>query len=383
MEEQIQKLSDRMCDHSSEPVHVYLNRIETAVPPTDVHEFFLKEFSQFIRNERERRLFDKLASKCQIEHRYTVMKLAETTRASSSHQNTPLSYDSDGLFRPGAFASTAKRMQKYKEEAFSLAEGPVSQLLSRIDPSEITHLIVTSCTGFYAPGLDLELQKRFNLRPDLERSVIGFMGCYAAFNAMKLAWHVIRSKPKAKVLIVNLELCTLHLREDGDIETMLGFLQFADGCAASIMSAERFGLRVDRFHTDVFPADDELIQWHVGDQGFEMHLSTQVPIALGRNLALAMEKLVGESERSSIQHWAIHPGGRSILDAVQNKAGLTDDDMQASREVLRDYGNMSSATVMFVLKKIMEERAQPGPGIAMAFGPGLTLESAIFHKELQ
>ena len=351
-------------------MRVYLNRVETSNPRYEGHSKFVSFLPYLIGDERKARIVAKLASKSQIDTRYTVMQPAPEADL----------LDADGFFRIGQFASTAKRMQRYQEEALPLASRACAQLFAAgVAASEITHLIVTSCTGFYAPGLDLELQKEFGMRSDLERSVIGFMGCYAGFNAMKSAWHIVRSQPEAKVLIVNLELCSLHLQQDEDIEKILGFLQFADGCAASLVSAKPVGLELESFKNQVFDEGSELICWHIGDQGFKMVLSMDLPGTLGRALPDIMPKLMSGEERAATQLWAVHPGGRSILDAVQARLELTDLELLPSREVLRNFGNMSSATIMFVLKSLMEG-PDDGPGFAMAFGPGLTVESMRFKK---
>jgi alpha-pyrone synthase len=349
---------------------VYLNWIETAVPANDGHGKFLSFMPHLIPDERTRKLVARLASKSQIDHRYTV--LTPSSRADLM--------DEEGFFRPGEFASTAKRMQKYKEEAFPLAAKAIAPLLERFEPSSISHLIVTSCTGFYAPGLDLEIQSRFGLRSQLERTIIGFMGCYAAFNAMKAARHIVRSQPEARVMVVNLELCSLHLQESDDPEKILGYMQFADGCAASVISSRPEGLLLERFQTEVFDEGSDLIQWHVGNQGFEMVLSMGVPNALAKALPVIFPRVMSATERAETKLWAVHPGGRSILDAVQAKLELTEAEMAPSREVLRSYGNMSSATIMFVLKSLLENRDISGPGAAMAFGPGMTVEALRFQK---
>jgi predicted naringenin-chalcone synthase len=353
----------------------FLNRVRTAVPPVDGHAKFLSFLPHLIKNERTRKLVEKLASKCQIEHRYSVLKPSQLSDR----------LDEDGFFVPGQFASTARRMERYAREALPLAEEPVAAVLEGENRAKISHLIVTSCTGFYAPGLDLQLQKRFGLRGDVERSIIGFMGCYAAFNGLKTARHIVRSDSRARVLLVNLELCSLHLQDTSVIdddtvaERVLGYLQFADGCAASIVSADEDGLALERFRSEVVSDRADLIRWNVVDTGFDMILSPDVPGALGKELATLMPKLISGEERGRMKHWAVHPGGRSILDAVQSRLELTDQEMASSRSVLRDYGNMSSATIMFVLKKILEEK-DPGLGMAMAFGPGLTVESMVFAK---
>lgn len=351
------------------PVPVFLNRVETANPPFEVHKKFLSYVPTTMSVDRERKLFARLASKSQIEKRYSVLEPA----AAVEH------LDANGLFRRGNFPSTAARMRLYKEAAFPLAAKAVRPILDEVGSRNITHLIVTSCTGFYAPGVDLELQREFQMRSDLERSVIGFMGCYAALNAMKAAWHIVRSKPEAKVLMLNLELCTLHMQEDFDLEQLLAFMQFADGCAASLISASPSGIEMKELHSAVVPEANDLITWHVGDSGFDMHLSPKVPLALAANVPRLVSSWLGERQ-NDIALWAVHPGGRAILDAVEDKLRLGPEAMTSSREVLRDHGNMSSATIMYVLQKLLVDPTARGDGVAMAFGPGLTMEAMLFAK---
>jgi predicted naringenin-chalcone synthase len=205
--------------------------------------------------------------------------------------------------------------------------------------------------------------------------MIGFMGCYAAINALKLARHIVRSDPKAGVLMLSLELCTLHLQETQELEQVLSFLVFADGASASLITAREQGFALDSFKAVMVPETKGMITWKIRDFGFDMLLSGQVPAELGR--ALHEGELM--SERDGIDLWAVHPGGRSVLDAVEKGLELPADALAASREVLSCFGNMSSATVRFVLQRIMQ-RARPGQqGCAMSFGPGLTAETVRFH----
>jgi predicted naringenin-chalcone synthase len=236
-------------------------------------------------------------------------------------------------------------------------------------------VLVTCCTGFYAPGLDFEIVDHLELSSSVERTTVGFMGCYAAINALKLARHIVRSEPKAAVLMVNLELCTLHFQESQELEQVLSFLVFADGAAASLITTREQGFALDSFKAIVVPQTRKLITWKIRGQGFDMLLSGQVPAELGR--ALHEGELM--AERDGIDLWAVHPGGRSILDAVENGLELPTDALKASREVLSCFGNMSSATVMFVLERIMRQ-ARPGQsGCALSFGPGLAAETMRFH----
>jgi alpha-pyrone synthase len=238
--------------------------------------------------------------------------------------------------------------------------------------------VVATCTGFVAPGLDRELVARHGLPRSVERSLVGFMGCQAAINALKLAWHIVRSEPRARVLVVCLELCTLHLQDTAVLEQLLCFLLFADGCAAAIVSAEPAGLRVEGFRSVVIPEAGDMITWRIGDDGFDMTLSGMVPVTLAHALPGWEEEMLGGRSASEVDLWAVHPGGRTILDAVQHGLDLRQGALADSRAVLRDHGNMSSATVMFVLARML---AAPRGlrGCALAFGPGLSAETMRFR----
>jgi hypothetical protein len=180
------------------------------------------------------------------------------------------------------FPSTAERMRVYEDTAIELATQAVEALDLGEGRARVTHLIAVSCTGLSAPGIDLQLLERCGLPPSVERTVVGFMGCYAAVNALKLARHIVRSDPEARVLIVSVELCTLHLQETQDLEQVLSFLVFGDGCAAALVSADPEGLRLDRFHAALLPEAAEQITWSIGDGGFDMFLSGQVPGSVAR-----------------------------------------------------------------------------------------------------
>jgi alpha-pyrone synthase len=349
----------------------WLNAIGTATPPHDVHEKFVRFAPSLLPEARDRRLFARMAQRSGIEHRYSVLE----------PDGRDGRLDASRFYRPGAFPGTAARMAAYEEGALPLALRACADL----EASEgagwargVTHLLVASCTGFAAPGVDAALIDRLGLDPGVERAIIGFMGCNAAFNALKLARHIVRSEPEARVLVVSLELCTLHLQETPDLEQALSFLIFADGCAAALVSAEPRGLRLARFASAMLREGADLITWRIGGAGFDMHLSGRVPAALARRLPEHVEALAGGRPRDEVAAWAVHPGGRSILDAVEACLELRPDDLAASRAVLRDCGNMSSATVLFVLKAQLAERRE-GPGLGFGFGPGLSIEGMAFE----
>jgi predicted naringenin-chalcone synthase len=221
--------------------------------------------------------------------------------------------------------------------------------------------------------------ERCRLPTSVERTMIGFMGCYAAINALKLARHIVRSEPNARVLVVNLELCTLHFKETTDLSQMICFLLFADGCAASLVTAEANGIALDSFRAVLVPQTRDLMAWHIRDFGFDMVLSAQVPAAIHETLRVSTNEILAATPASAIDLWAVHPGGRSILDAVQSAFDLKPAALSASRNVLRCYGNMSSATVMFVLQSLMSTAARAARGCAMSFGPGLIAETMLFR----
>jgi predicted naringenin-chalcone synthase len=350
----------------------WINRIGTAVPKHDMHTDFVEFGRTLLPDERSRALFDRMAGMADIAHRYAIFAPGPMPRTEA--------LDAEGFYRRGAFPSTAQRMARFQAPALDLAQTTVDRLdLGPGERARITHLIVASCTGFAAPGLDFRLMRAAGLPESVERTMVGFMGCFAAVNALRLARHIVRSEPAARVLVVNLELCSLHMQERWELARMLSFLLFGDGASAALVTADPQGLALGAFRTEIVPKTDGLITWDIGDSGFEMHLSGQVPSQIRgflRSKGTALPGTLGVPEPA---HWAVHAGGRTILDAVQEGLGLGPEALRHSRAVLRDFGNMSSATLMFVLSRILAGPRTPGPGVAMAFGPGLTVESFAFH----
>ena len=350
----------------------YANRIATEVPVNDVHRFFIDfAASQLSENPRRQAIFRRMAERAGIDHRFSCFAPSDDPAGASVDRN--------GVFLRNTFPGTAKRMDMFAEAAPVLAASAVEKVLNGEDKATITHLIVTTCTGLSAPGLDLELVARCGLPTNIERTIIGFMGCYAAINALKLARHIIRSEQEARVLLVNLEICTLHLRQTDELEKLLSFCLWGDGCAASVISADPFGLRLDSFRSIVDAESRELMTWNVKDDGFDMVLSGQVPAAIYVALKNDIGDMLGNKSIAEIDLWAIHPGGKSVLDAVERALDLPPDALEISRRVLRENGNMSSATVMFVLERMLAANTHDKVGCAMAFGPGLTAETMMFQ----
>lgn len=353
-------------------IAAHIQRIATAVPPHDVHRAFVQFARTFLEDRRAVTVFDRMVDKAQISHRYAVLPAAEDP--------TGAAVDGAGVYTRGGFPGTADRMRLYEKYAPELAARAVAGLELGADARHVTHLIVTSCTGMVAPGIDLQLIDRCGLDPSIERTVIGFMGCYAAINALKLARHVIRSEPASRVLTVNVELCSMHLQQSANLEQMLSFLVFADGCAATLIGAEPVGLAMDGFHAAVVPETAGHITWKVRDAGFDMFLSGRVPAAIREGLRGSAGAILGGATPAEIDRWAVHPGGRSVLDAVEHGLELAPQALAASRDILERFGNMSSATVMFVLQSVLAQAAAGERGCAMSFGPGLTAETMRFHR---
>ncbi len=358
----------------------FINRIGTANPQHDVHAAFLAFASAGLPNCKSRAVFDRMAERSGIAHRFSHMRPGDLAAGE---------VDKGGFFQRNAFPGTGARMAEYGAQAIELA----LQAVGRLRPDGITHLIVASCTGFTAPGLDLQLAARLGLRADVARTMIGFMGCSAAVPALRAADHTVRAEPGARVLVINIELCSLHLQETADVETALSLMLFGDGCSAALVTAEPDGVALGDFRSVILPDSAGLITWTIGDQGFLMHLSGQVP---GR-IAQALRRDVAEGDPAgllrgmsadSYRHWAVHGGGRTVLDAVEIGLALPSDALRQSRLVLHDFGNMSSCTIMFVLARMLAERAEgvidsntEGAGMAMAFGPGMVAETFRFNLE--
>lgn len=359
-------------------IKAHINSIGTAVPPHDVHAAFHGFIDHMLTDRRHRAIYERMAKRSGIESRYSFVRPFLDDRGEVR--------DSEGFYQPGQFASTARRMERYERWAPDLALQAIEDLDDDIGGQGITHVVVATCTGFVAPGLDQILIQRTGIDASAERTLVGFMGCYAAVNALRLAHHIVRSTPAARVLVVNVELCTLHLQETDEVEKVLAMLLFSDGASAALVTAEPTGIALEDFRSAAIPGSTDLITWRIGDQGFAMHLDGQVPNRI--NAALEYERARNDAGgilrgRSTADYdlWAVHAGGRSILDAVERGLDLPPEALAPSRKVLREKGNMSSATLMFVLASMLADREPdhaPRPGLGLAFGPGLAAETFRF-----
>ncbi len=361
------------------PTTAHINAIGTALPPHEIHAAYHGLVDHMLPDPRKRAIYDRMAKRSAIDRRYSFIRTGDAVDDGYEHAGS--------FYAPGAYPGTSSRMRQYEKWAPELALDAIGQLDGDIADQGITHVIVASCTGFVAPGLDQILIKRTGIDPSAERTLVGFMGCYAAVNSLRLAHHIVRSTPEARVLVVNVELCTLHLQETQDLDKLLAMLLFSDGASAALVTAEPKGIALLDFRAASIPGSADLITWHITDQGFLMHLDGHVPARIAEALGMersrnAPDGILRGQAVADYDLWAVHAGGRSILDAVERGLELPAEALAPSRAVLRENGNMSSATLMFVLARMMAGKTPgtpPQSGIGMAFGPGLAAESFRFN----
>lgn len=286
------------------------------------------------------------------------------------------------------FPTLEKRMDWYAAHAADISVQAIEACITgHIPAQKITHLITVSCTGMSAPGLDLEIMEKMNLPGNLYRSSINFMGCYAAIHALKQADAICKADKQANVVLVCTEFCTLHFQKEISTDNITSTLLFADGCAAVLVQSARSkttGININTFFSEVAFKGKPDMSWKLSSTGFLMTLSGYVPDLVREDFGSLVEKALANAGigREQITHWCIHPGGKKILEAIEKTVALPDDGLRYAYEVLQDYGNMSSPTILFVLKKILDEltlesRTEPACIFAAAFGPGLTMETFI------
>ncbi|MEP3389190.1 MAG: type III polyketide synthase [Reichenbachiella sp.] len=314
-----------------------------------------------------------------IQHRYSVLDDYK------KQPGTFTFYSNEEDLSP--FPSTQKRMNIYRQEALPLAISAITDCLGNNHQlSEFTHLITVSCTGMYAPGLDVDLIKALNLATDIRRNSLNFMGCYAAMNAINLSKEICDNSPEAKVLIVSVELCSLHLQKEQTEDNLLAHSLFADGAAAVVVSGQlqkdESALEVMHSASQLFISGQNDMAWQIGDFGFEMALTSYVPKIIEGGIKKLTSDLLSKNNLvlADIDAYAIHPGGKKILEAIENQLGITKTQNHAAYEILKNHGNMSSPTVLFVLNQVWSQlKSESNKKIlSFAFGPGLTLESLLF-----
>ncbi|WP_394216386.1 type III polyketide synthase [Brachybacterium vulturis] len=369
--------------------NVTMRSLETAVPATELRQSEVRDAlaAQPDLTRLGKRLISTSFDVSGIERRFSA--LSEWHGVADGEEPVFFEAGTGRFLHP----PTGARNQVYEREATALYERVAAAALEAaegISAADVTHVITVSCTGFFAPGPDYRIVRSLGLDSSVQRYHLGFMGCYAALPALRQAQTICRADPDAVVLMATVELCTLHVRPSNDPDTIVGSSLFADGAAAAIITGKDLPastplLELDHFETVLTPVGEEAMAWRIGDHGFEMVLGTYVPHIIDEHITGALEPLFAHEPELAglphrdIEHWAIHPGGRSILDKVEAKLDLTESQLVPARETLRDFGNMSSATVMFVLQRILRS-ATAGRRervCAMAFGPGLTVETAL------
>ncbi len=286
--------------------------------------------------------------------------------------------------------TTAERMQRYAAEAGPLAIAAARRALegARIPAASVTHLVTCSCTGFANPGVDLEIIAALGLAPTVSRTHVGFMGCHGAFNAIRVADALATSAVAGVVLVVCVELCSLHFQYGSRSDLVVANSIFADGAGAVVgvgprhpRGGEPGAWAVARQWSRLLPDSTGEMGWVIGDHGFEMSLSARVPSLISRSIRDFVEAALVECgvDAQTVGGWAVHPGGPRVLASVQEAMGLPETALAISQRVLADHGNMSSATILFILEHMLEGPAS-SPCVAMAFGPGLTVELAVLRR---
>ena len=324
---------------------------------------------------QERRKLDFLYRKSGIDFRHSVLddfQKEEVDDFSFFPKNKELN----------PFPSTSARMNVFEAEAAGLAEEAVRNALEQaeLEASSLTHLILVSCTGMVAPGLELDLMRRLGIPSSVERYCIHFMGCYAAFTGLRLADQLVKANPQARVLVVSVELCTLHFQKEYTEDNLLANSLFGDGAAAALVMQSEKGLLIKNYLSEVLWEGEKDMAWKIGDFGFEMRLSQYIPSLLNQGIRRLRDLFEAKFNFSQVQHVAIHPGGKQILIQVQEAFGLSPEVNQHALEVLRTCGNMSSASILFVLERMLQDSSIQGDILALGFGPGLTLETTHYEK---
>lgn len=362
----------------------YIQNISTVVPERSYDQSFLRDRMKEYISDKDitQRIIHRIYSKSGINKRHTVIP------DFNANGDPRFFFQKDGSL---SVPSTGTRNELYTQKAKEFFVETARQTLEEnpsVKHDEITHVITVSCTGFFAPEPGFEIINKLGLSTSTQRYHLGFMGCFAAFPAMKMAKAFCESQPKANVLIVCLELCSIHLQPSEGTDNLISASVFADGAAGMIISKDQsdFGnsFKLQQFSTAIVPKSEKDMAWTIGDTGFDMVLSTYVPDIIQSNLEESVSPLFDDYQLSAsdIRHWALHPGGRAILDKLQQSFTLTDEQLGPSRKVLSEFGNMSSATILFVLADLLNRTTsdEQESVLAMAFGPGLTIESGILQK---
>ena len=305
-----------------------------------------------------------------------------------------LNHGNEVLFKSEeAKPDIGKRTFEFKQHAITLAVGAIEQACHKVNRSikkmGVTHLITVTCTGLHAPGLDAGLIEALDLPPDIFHTSLNFLGCNAAFPALKIADSIVKSDAGARVLVVCVELCTLHFQPKNNSDNLLSNTIFGDGAAAVLMVSENTpefencsGLVVRNFYSSLLINGKDLMGWNLTPLNFEMILNAGLPRFLGDELNLLKEKIASafKIRFSEVDHWAVHPGGKRVLDEVKQQLQFENGELEHSYHVLQNYGNMSSPTVLFVLAEILNNSIRQNDTVlCMGFGPGISVDTALLQ----
>jgi predicted naringenin-chalcone synthase len=365
-------------DNGAQVSAVRIGGLGTATPPSS----FAQEtaiplaIARCCDNERERLWLERIYRASGVRRRASVLLDADDDAASVE------AFYPQRVFTGDRGPGTAVRLARYAREAGKLAARASLSALSdaAIEPARITHLVTVSCTGLFSPGLDAELIAQLGLPRNVGRLNLGFMGCHGALNGLRAASALARSAPDARVLLCCVELCSLHFCYGWNPPQVVANALFADGAAAAVLSsADDGGLRLQDTASLLTHDSADAMTWRIGDHGFEMGLSLEVPKRIRASLKTWLEPWLASHDLGihDVAQWAIHPGGPEIIQAAIDSLGIAEEAGNVSRAVLAEHGNMSSPTVLFILQR-MRAKDIVGPTVALGFGPGLMFEAALF-----
>jgi predicted naringenin-chalcone synthase len=354
--------------------------IGTAVPKYRHQQKDILSFMQkvYALDATEQRKLSFLYKQSGINERYSV--IADYSREVASWKFYP---KGEGL---EPFPTLEQRMEVYQKFAAPLSVNAIRNCMEGVgNTHDITHLITVSCTGMSAPGLDLEVMELLDLPKNIFRTSVNFMGCYAAIHGLKIADAICKTERNAKIMVVCTELCTLHFQKEATADNIASSLLFADGAAAALITHNDYaqaGYTINGFYAEVASKGKKDMSWELSGNGFLMTLSGYVPDLIKEDFHLLVQRALqhyGE-QINDIDAWCIHPGGKRILEAISKSLALQNGDLENSYHVLQQYGNMSSATILFVLKQLMQQKKKKVMGAA--FGPGLTMETLLLQPAL-
>jgi predicted naringenin-chalcone synthase len=353
--------------------------IGTAVPAYCHQQMNILEFMQqvYAATEADKRKMRFLYHQSGIEQRYSV--IPDYSREIQDWKFYPQSESLE------PFPTLELRMTMYNKHAPLLSVDAIRDCLNHAhNPKDITHLITVSCTGMSAPGLDLQVMELMDFEKDIFRTSVNFMGCYAAIHALKIADAICKTDKNSKVLIVCTELCTLHFQQENTMDNITASLLFGDGSAAVLMTGsenELPGLHLDNFHSEVIPKGRRDMAWELSSSGFIMTLSGYIPELIEQDFSAILHRALAKenSNLNDVTDWCIHPGGKRILEAIHKSLHLTNGQLNCSYDVLKEFGNLSSASILFVLKKMLHTKKEMRKLVGAAFGPGLTVETFTAH----